>query len=106
GSAIVAKALRPELRVIGVEPAAGDDTYRSLRAGERVLMEIPHRIADGQAGDMPGELTFEINKRLVDEIVLVSDEEILDAMRFALDRLKLDIEPSRGNPLHALLGRR
>jgi threonine dehydratase len=103
GSAIAGKALRPGLRVIGVEPAAGNDTWQSLRAGERVQIEVPRTIADGQAVPTPGELTFEINKRLVDEIVLVSDEEILDAMRFALDRLKLVIEPSGATPLAALL---
>jgi threonine dehydratase len=103
GSAIAGKALQPGLRVIGVEPMAGDDTWQSLRKGERVRIEVPRTIADGQAVEMPGEITFEINKRLVDEIVLVSDEEILDAMRFALDRLKLVIEPSGATPLAALL---
>jgi threonine dehydratase len=103
GSAVAGKALQPALRVIGVEPMAGDDTYRSLQAGERVRIEVPRTIADGQAVEMPGELTFEINRRLVDEIVLVSDQEILDAMRFALDRLKLVVEPSGATPLAALL---
>jgi threonine dehydratase len=103
GSAIAGKALQPRLRVIGVEPAAGDDTWQSLRDGRRVRIDVPRTIADGQAVDTPGELTFEINKRLVDEIVLVSDAEILDAMRFALDRLKLVIEPSGATTLAALL---
>jgi threonine dehydratase len=103
GSAVAGKALQPALRVVGVEPTAGDDTWQSLRAGKRVRIEVPRTIADGQAVEMPGELTFEINRRLVDEIVLVSDEEILDAMRFALDRLKLVVEPSGATPLAALL---
>ena len=104
GSAITAAALRPEVRVVGVEPAAGDDTRQSLRKGERVRIEVPRTIADGQAADIPGELTFEINKRLVDDVLLVSDDEVLDAMRFALDRLKMVIEPSGATPLAALLG--
>jgi len=103
GSAVAGKALQPRLRVIGVEPTAGDDTWQSLRDGRRVRIDVPRTIADGQAVETPGELTFEINKRLVDEIVLVSDAEILDAMRFALDRLKLVIEPSGATPLAALL---
>jgi len=103
GSAIAGKSLQPGLRVIGVEPTSGDDTRQSLRAGRRVGIEVPRTIADGQAVNIPGELTFEINKRLIDEIVLVSDEEIVEAMRFALDRLKLVIEPSGATPLAALL---
>ena len=64
---------------------------------------MPRTIADGQAADIPGELTFAINRRLVDDIVLVSRRGDPDAMRFALDRLKLVIEPSGATPLAALL---
>ena len=103
GSATVGKALHPRIRMVGVEPAAGDDTYRSMRAGERVGIEVPRTIADGQAAEIPGELTFSVNSRLVDEIVLVTDDEIKDAMRFAFDRLKLVLEPSGATGLAALL---
>jgi threo-3-hydroxy-L-aspartate ammonia-lyase len=103
GCAIAAKALRPGIRVIGVEPSAGDDTLRSLRAGRRVTIDVPHTIADGQAVSTPGELTFAINQRLVDDIVTVTDELILDAMRFAFDRLKIVLEPSGATPLAALM---
>ncbi|MFI5931592.1 pyridoxal-phosphate dependent enzyme [Actinoplanes sp. NPDC051494] len=103
GSAVVAKTLYPAIRVIGVEPEAGDDTLRSLAAGERIAVPIPRTIADGQATPIPGELTFSITKRLVDEIVLVSDDELRDAMRFAADRLKLVLEPSGASGLAALL---
>ncbi|RCG31631.1 threo-3-hydroxy-L-aspartate ammonia-lyase [Sphaerisporangium album] len=103
GSATAAKGLRPAMRVIGVEPEAGDDTKRSLSAGERVSIPVPRTIADGQAANIPGELTFSINKRLVDEIVLVSDDEIREAMRLAFERLKIVIEPSGATPLAALL---
>ncbi|MET0415125.1 MAG: pyridoxal-phosphate dependent enzyme [Actinoplanes sp.] len=106
GSAIAAKGLQPDIRMIGVEPEAGDDTRRSLAAGERVTIEVPRTIADGQAAPTPGELTFSINKDLVDDIVLVSDDEIRDALRFAVDRLKLIMEPSGASGLAALLAGR
>jgi threonine dehydratase len=103
GSATAAKALHPAIRMIGVEPAAGDDTQRSLAAGERVSIPVPRTIADGQAASIPGELTFAVNRRLVDEIALVTDDEIRAAMRFAFDRLKLVMEPSGASGLAALL---
>ena len=67
GCATAVKALRPRSRVVGVEPEAGDDTKRSLAAGERVAIEVPRTIADGQRLNMPGELTFAVNRRLVDD---------------------------------------
>jgi threo-3-hydroxy-L-aspartate ammonia-lyase len=94
GSATALKGLRPGIRVLGVEPEAGDDTRRSLEAGRRVEIPVPRTIADGQALHTPGELTFSVNRRLVDEIVLVSDDEIRAAMRFAFERLKIVVEPS------------
>ncbi|MER7859727.1 pyridoxal-phosphate dependent enzyme [Amycolatopsis japonica] len=106
GSSIAAKAVRPGIRVVGVEPAAGDDTKRSLEAGERVSIPVPRTIADGQAASVPGELTFSINRRLVDDIALVTDEQVRDAMRFAFERLKLVIEPSGATGLAALLSGR
>ncbi|MGW1777620.1 threo-3-hydroxy-L-aspartate ammonia-lyase [Streptomyces sp. NPDC002143] len=106
GSATAVKGLRPGIRVVGVEPEAGDDTKRSLEAGRRVEIPVPHTIADGQALHTPGELTFSVNRRLVDEIVLVSDEEIRAAMRFAFERLKIVVEPSGATPLAALLAGR
>jgi threonine dehydratase len=106
GSAIAAKGVQPGIRVIGVEPAAGDDTKQSLAAGERVRIPVPRTIADGQAAPIPGEMTFSINKELVDDIVLVTDDEIRDALRFAVDRLKLVLEPSGASGLAALLAGR
>ena len=103
GSAIAAKGLNPDIRIVGVEPEAGDDTKRSLAAGERVTIPVPRTIADGQGAAVPGELTFSLNKHLIDEIVLVSDDEIRDALRFAVDRLKLVLEPSGATGLAALL---
>ena len=103
GSAIAAKGVRPGIEVIGVEPEAGDDTKRSLEAGHRVGVPVPRTIADGQAAPIPGELTFSINKDLVDRIVLVSDDQIRAALRFAVDRLKLVMEPSGASGVAALL---
>ena len=106
GSATAAKGLHPGIRVIGVEPQAGDDTRQSLAAGHRVRIPVPRTIADGQAAAIPGELTFSINRRLVDEIVLVGDDEIRAALRFAVDRLKLVMEPSGATGVAALLAGR
>ncbi|WP_230193984.1 pyridoxal-phosphate dependent enzyme [Streptomyces coriariae] len=106
GSATAVKGLRPGTRIVGVEPEAGDDTKRSLEAGRRVEIPVPRTIADGQALHTPGELTFSVNQRLVDEIALVSDDEIRAALRFAFERLKIVVEPSGATPLAALLAGR
>ncbi|MFH0240973.1 pyridoxal-phosphate dependent enzyme [Streptomyces sp. HK10] len=103
GSATAAKGLLPGIRVIGVEPEAGDDTRRSLEAGGRVSIPVPRTIADGLAAETPGELTFSVNRRLVDEIVLVDDGRIRDAMRLAFERLKTVVEPSGAAALAAVL---
>jgi threonine dehydratase len=106
GSATAAKGLQPGIRMVGVEPEEGDDTKRSLEAGRRVSVPVSRTIADGQAAPIPGELTFSVNRRLVDEIVLVSDDEIRAALRFAFDRLKLVMEPSGASGVAALLAGR
>ncbi|MFP8962257.1 pyridoxal-phosphate dependent enzyme [Streptomyces nanhaiensis] len=103
GSATAAKGLLPGIRVIGVEPEAGDDTRRSLEAGGRVSIPVPRTIADGLAAETPGELTFSVNRRLVDEIVLVDDGRIREAMRLAFERLKTVVEPSGAAALAAVL---
>ncbi len=103
GCATVATALRPGIRVVGVEPAAGDDTRRSLAAGERVHIDVPQTIADGLQTTAPGELTFEVNRRLLEDVVTVTDDEIVDAMTFLFDRLKLVTEPSGAVAVAALL---
>ncbi|MFF5404352.1 pyridoxal-phosphate dependent enzyme [Streptomyces misionensis] len=106
GSAVTAKALHRDIRVIGVEPEGSDDTKRSLESGARVTVPVPRTVADGQAVAVPGELTFTVNRRLVDAIALVGDAEIIDAMRFAFERLKIVLEPSGATPLAALLSGR
>ncbi len=106
GCSTVAKSLHPRMRVVGVEPDAGDDTVRSLAAGERIEIGVPRTIADGLQTTTPGELTFEVNRALVDEIVSVSDAEIIDAMAFLFDRMKLVVEPSGAVGVAALLAGR
>jgi threo-3-hydroxy-L-aspartate ammonia-lyase len=93
GCATIARELGVR-RVVGVEPAAGDDWRRSFAAGEPVRIDVPRTIADGLQTTSPGRLTWEVGSRLVDEIVTVTDEQIVDAMRFVFERLKLVIEPS------------
>jgi threonine dehydratase len=106
GSATAAKGLHSGIRMIGIEPEAGDDTKRSLEAGRRVSIPVPRTIADGQAAEIPGELTFSVNQRLIDDIFLVTDDDIRDAMRFAFERLKIIVEPSGATGLAALLAGR
>ena len=106
GCSTAAKALRPDIRVVGVEPEAGDDTRRSLQAGERVRIETPRTIADGQQADIPGRLTFEVNRQQVDAVELVADAEILAGMAFLFDRMKLVAEPSGASAFSALLAGR
>jgi threo-3-hydroxy-L-aspartate ammonia-lyase len=106
GCSTVAKSLVPGIRVVGVEPEAGDDTARSLATGERVQVGVPRTIADGLQASEPGELTFAVNRERVDEVVLVSDAEIVDAMTFLFDRMKLVVEPSGAVGIAALLAGR
>jgi threonine dehydratase len=103
GSATAATALCPDCRVVGVEPEVGDDTARSLAAGERVSVPVGRTIADGQQIDTPGERTFPVVRARVAAVVTVSDAEIVSAMRFAFERLKLVLEPSGASALAALL---
>ena len=103
GCATATKALSPTTRVVGVEPEAGDDFVRSLAAGERVRIDVPRTIADGQQLPMPGELTFPVIQNLVDEVVTVSDAEIVDAMRLLFERTKTVTEPSGASAFAALL---
>ena len=92
--------------MVGDEPEAGDDTRRSLAAGERVRIPVPRTIADGQQLPIPGELTFEVVRALVSEVTVASDPEIVTAMRFLFERLKTVAEPSGACALAALLAGR
>ena len=94
GCSIAAKALNPAIRIFGVEPADGNDTYLSLAAGKRIEIPPPATIADGLRAPMPGELTFPIVQKLVEQIILVTDDEIRATVKFLLTRLKILVEPS------------
>jgi threonine dehydratase len=103
GCATAAKAMVPGIEVYGVEPESGDDTRQSLAAGKRVRIPPPTSIADGQLIDIPGRLTFQVNRRLLNGITVVSDDQIRQAMAFAFDRLKIVTEPSGATALAAAL---
>ena len=94
GAALAAKALNPGCRVFGVEPEAGNDGQQSLRKGEIVKIGVPKTIADGAQTPSLGDLTFPIIQREVEDILTVSDVELIDAMRFFAERMKLVVEPT------------
>jgi threonine dehydratase len=102
GCATVIKSRIPDCRVIGVEPAAGDDVARSLASGRREQVQVGQTIADGQQAPSPGELTWPVIKALVDEVVTVSDGQIMAAMKLLFERVKLVAEPSGACALAAL----
>lgn len=106
GCAIAAKHLLPQIRVFGVEPETANDTWQSLRNGERVTIPVPATIADGLRVQSPGKLTFPIVQRHVDDILLVSEMEMIETMRFALERMKLLVEPSGIAPAAAVRHRK
>jgi threonine dehydratase len=106
GCATVCAALSPRTRVIGVEPEAGDDVARSLESGERVRINVGPTIADGQQAATPGELTWPIIKALAADVVTVTDAQIVAAMRFLFERMKLVVEPSGASAFAALLAGR
>ena len=106
GCALIAKQVRPAIRVIGVEPEAANDTFLSLQAGRRVQIPPPDTIADGLRAPQPGAITFPIIQAHVDEIVLVSEDEIRAAQQFLATRLKIVAEPSGATPAAAVLMRK
>jgi threonine dehydratase len=106
GCATVVAARCPDAVLVGVEPEAGNDTQQSFVQGQRVEIDVPHTIADGLQMTTPGALTFPINRRLVREVVTVSDDELVTAMRFLFDRMKLVSEPSGAAGAAALLAGR
>ncbi len=94
GSALAVRALAKDCKLYGVEPAAGDDGQRSLRSGEIVHIDTPKTIADGAQTQHLGKLTFAIIRRDVDDILTVTDAQLVDAMRFFATRMKLVVEPT------------
>lgn len=106
GCATAARSLNPNIRVFGVEPSDGNDTWLSLQAGHQVHIDPPTTIADGLRAQSPGKLTFPIVQQLVEQVVLVTDDEIRAAMKFALLRMKILIEPSGAVAMAAVLHRK
>lgn len=105
GTALTAHYLSPLTSVIAAEPEGADDAYRSFRSGEFVPSVKPQTIADGLLTSL-GDLTFDIIKRFVDDIVTVDDEAIIYATRLIMERMKIVVEPSAAVPLAALLEKR
>jgi threonine dehydratase len=94
GSATAARHLRPSITVYGVEPETANDTAMSLAKGERVTIDIPRTIADGLQVASPGKLTFPIVQETVKDVLLVSDDEMIETLSWMLERMKVLIEPS------------
>ena len=106
GCAIAAKHLSPGCQVIGVEPAAGDDVTRSFREKRIVKIEVPDTIADGARTQAPGDLTFPLVLQYVDAMLTVSDGELLDAMFYLWEKLRVLVEPTGSLAACAILERK
>ena len=106
GVATAAKAANPSIRCFPVEPAGADDTLQSLRKGERVTIPPPTTIADGLRVQIPGKLTFPIIQQLADDVLTVTDDEIVATLRFLLFRMKLLVETSGATAAAAVMFRK
>jgi threonine dehydratase len=106
GASTVAKALSPRVRCFAVESELSDDTRQSFLRGERVRIPPPPTIADGMRTQSPGALTFPVLQRNAEDVLTVSEEEILGAMRFLLFRLKILAEPTGAVAAAAVLYRK
>jgi len=106
GCAVAAKHLAPSCRVIGVEPAAGDDATRSFRTKTLQTVSNPDTIADGARTPSLGRVTFPLVLRYVDDMLTVTDEELLRAMSFLWERMKIVVEPTGALAAAALLERK
>jgi threonine dehydratase len=94
GCAVAAKHALPQCRVIGVEPEAGNDVQQSLRRGEIVHIDVPQTIADGAQTQQTGRFTFPVIQALVEDVVTVSDQQLVSTMRFFAERMKMVVEPT------------
>jgi threonine dehydratase len=106
GCATAARGLKPGIRVLGVETEAGNDWWLSFRANRRVKIDPPETIADGIRIQQPGELTFPVVRALVEEIILVSEAEVVAALKLLLLRMKILAEPTGAVAPAAVLQRR
>ncbi|MCW5665621.1 MAG: threo-3-hydroxy-L-aspartate ammonia-lyase [Piscinibacter sp.] len=106
GCAVAAKHLLPGIEVYGAEPERGNDMQQSLRRGEIVTIEVPRTICDGQQTQAVGRQPFEVIRRLVKDVLTVPDPVVVQAMRFAFERMKIVLEPSGACALAALMQHR
>ena len=103
GVATAAKWVNPKIRCYPVEPATADDTLQSFRKGERVTIPPPPTIADGLRVQIPGKLTFPIVQQLAEDVLTVTDEEIIETLRFILFRMKILVETSGATAAAAVM---
>ncbi|MEO7151876.1 MAG: pyridoxal-phosphate dependent enzyme, partial [Burkholderiaceae bacterium] len=96
----------PGIRIYGAEPARGNDMQQSLRAGRIVSIDVPRTICDGQQTQAVGRQPFEVIQALVDHVLTATDREVVEAMRFAFERMKIVLEPSGACALAALMANR
>jgi threonine dehydratase len=103
GCATIARDINPNIRIFGAEPEDGNDTFLSMVAGERIGIPMPHTIADGLRSQKPGELTFPVIQKLVERIIVVTDDQLRHTVKFLLARLKILVEPSGAAAAAAVL---
>jgi threonine dehydratase len=103
GCAVAARHLVPAVRVYGAEPERGNDVQQSLRSGQIVSIDVPRTICDGQQTQSPGRQPFEVIRALVTDVLTADDRAVVEAMRFAFERLKVVLEPSGACALATLM---
>lgn len=106
GCAVAAKHLLPQIDVFGAEPLRGNDMQQSLRAGRIVSIDVPRTICDGQQTQAVGKQPFEVIQALVKDVLTATDPQVVDAMRFVFERMKLVLEPSGACALATLMSHR
>ena len=106
GCAVAARHLAPQCHIVGVEPAAGDDVTQSFRSGKIVTIPVPDTIADGARTTAPGSVTFPLVQRYVNEMATVTDDELLPAMFWLWERMKIVVEPTGALAFAALFHRK
>ena len=103
GCTIAAKAVQPNIQMFGAEPEAGNDVQQSLRSGQIVAIDVPKTICDGQQTQAVGTHPWEVIRTQVTDILTASDATVIEAMRFAFERMKVVLEPSGACALASLM---
>ena len=106
GCAVAARHRLPAIEIYGAEPANGNDLQQSLRSGRIVSIDVPRTICDGQQTQAVGRQPFEVIRALVRDVLTATDREVVEAMRFAFERMKIVLEPSGACALAALMAHR